>query len=514
MSENNNEKNKRIAKNTLLLYVRTMFVMVISLFTSRVVLNTLGVEDYGVYNVVGGAVAMFSVISGSLSASISRFITFELGKGNIEKLKSVFCTSVNIQIAISLLIIILGEVLGLWFLNYHMNIPVGRLGAANWVLQCSLLIFAINLISTPYNACIIAHEKMSAFAYISILEVSMKLIIVYMLFVSPIDKLVTYAILLVLVALIVRMTYGIYCSRKFQECKYQLVYDHKLVKEMTGFAGWSFFTNGAYIFNTQGINILINLYFGVAVNAARGISIQVESAIMRFVNDFTTAVNPQITKSCAVGDKESMFKLVCRGAKFSYFLMFCLALPFLFETPLILKLWLNIVPDHTVAFFRLSMIGSMCNMLGNTGATACMATGKIRHYVIVITTIGCLVFPFTWIAFKLGAVVETTYLIFIVVYISLIFIRLHIMKGLIGFPPIMFIKEVLLRVLIVTIPTILIPYMLTTLMNPGIIRLLVVTVVSFCSGVLFVYALGLSKGERVFVRNKIIELRNKVQLTK
>lgn len=238
MSQSSN--NKRIAQNTLLLYFRTLFTMLISLYTSRVVLNTLGVTDYGIYNVVGGVVAMFSVISSSLSSAVSRFITYEIGRGDFEKLKRIFSTSVNIQIGISLVIIALAETFGLWFLNTKMNIPDGRIGAANWVLQCSLLSFIINLVSVPYNACIIAHERMTAFAYISILEAVLKLVVVYMLLISTYDKLATYAVLLVAVALIVRLAYSFYCRRHFEESHYRFVYDKSLIKEMTGFAGWSF----------------------------------------------------------------------------------------------------------------------------------------------------------------------------------------------------------------------------------------------------------------------------------
>ena len=308
--------NKRIAKNTLLLYVRTLFVMLVTLYTSRVVLNTLGVSDYGIYNVVGGVVAMFSVISVSLSSSISRFITYELGHGDFDKLKRIFSTSINIQVGISLVILVLAEVFGVWFLNTKMNIPAERMTAANWVLQCSLLSFIIGLISVPYNACIIAHERMSAFAYISILEVVLKLAVVYMLLVSPYDKLATYAVLLVVVALIVRLTYGQYCKRHFEESRYRFVHDKSLIKEMTGFAGWSFFGNGAYMLNTQGVDMLINIFFGVTFNAARGVATQVQNAVMQFVNNFTVAVNPQITKSYASGEREYMYKLVFPFTRF------------------------------------------------------------------------------------------------------------------------------------------------------------------------------------------------------
>lgn len=496
--------NKRIAKNTLLLYIRTLFVMVISLFTSRVILNALGIEDYGIYNVIGGVVAMFSVISGALSSSISRFLTFELGKGYSARLNEIFSTSLNIQLCLSLIILILGEIVGLWFLNYKINIPEGRLYAANWVLQCSLLTFIINLISIPYNAAIIAHEKMSAFAYISILEVALKLIIAYLCYVSPVDKLITYSILLVCVSIVIRITYGIYCNYNFEETRYKKIYDRTLIKEMTGFAGWSFFTNCAYIFNTQGVNILINLFFGVGMNAARGIAVQVETAIKKFVIDFTTAINPQITKNYAAGNMEVMYKLICRGSKFSYLLMFCLSLPFLFETPTILKLWLNIVPEHTTAFFRLSIIGTLIDLLGNTGYTACMATGKIKKYVLIVTSIGCMVFPLSWMAYTLGMPVESCYIIFAIIYLIVDIVRLRLMRQMIGFPPMMFVKDVFMRILSVTILSVSLPIIVVLLFDSSLYRMFANGCLCLCSALLCSFFAGLDKGEKQAIRSRIL----------
>lgn len=290
---NTNQNSKRIAKNTLLLYVRMLFMMAVSLYTSRVVLQTLGVENFGIYNVVGGVVAMFSVISGSLSAAISRFITYELGKGDKDQLIRIFSSSVTIQLGLGLIILLLAEVIGVWFLNTKMTIPTDRMYAANWVFQLSILTFIINLISVPYNAAIIAHEKMSAFAYISILEVVAKLIIVYMLLWSPFDKLIFYAILMASVALIIRFVYGYYCKRHFEECTFHFIFDKELLKKMFSFAGWNFIGAASAVLRDQGGNIVINLFCGPAVNAARGIAYQVNNAITGFVSNFMMALNPQ-----------------------------------------------------------------------------------------------------------------------------------------------------------------------------------------------------------------------------
>lgn len=507
---NNSSNNKRIAKNTLLLYFRTLLIMAITLYTSRVILNALGVEDYGIYNVVGGVVAMFSLISGSLSNAISRFITFELGRGNIKRLSVIFSTSVNIQLGLSLLIMILGAIAGGWFLNTQMNIPDERMEAANWVLYCSLLMFCINLVSLPYNACIIAHERMAAFAYVSILEASLKLLICYLIVVSPFDKLISYAILLVAVALIIRLVYGIYCDRHFEECHYRPVYDRSLLKQMGNFAGWQFLTSSCWLFNTQGVNILINMYFGVTLNAARGVATQVDSAIQQFVNNFMTAVNPQITKDYASGKIEEMFTLVCRGAKFSYFLLLLFAIPVMFETEYILKLWLKTVPDHTVVFLRLAIIGSMLNMLGGTGLTACMATGKIKSYAIWVSSVGFLVFPLTWIAFECGLPVESTYIAFILVYIGVNIVKLHVMKKLLRFPPLLFVRKVIVPMVLVTPVSIIAPYIVTCSTGESFWRLCLTVMVSLVSSSTTIFLIGLTSNERKALVGRGGELLHKL----
>lgn len=521
MSNQTSDNNKRIAKNTLLLYVRMLFTMAVSLFTSRVILNTLGVEDYGIYNVVGGIVTMFSVLSGSLSSSISRFVTFELGKGNIERLKTIFSTGVNIQLGMSVLIIIVAEAVGIWFLNIKMNIPADRMVAANWVFQCAILTFVLNLLSVPYNAAIIAHEKMSAFAYISVVEVSLKLIIVYMLMISPFDRLETYAVLLLLVGAVIRFIYGYYCKRHFEECTYHFVIDKPVLKEMTGFAGWNFFGNGAYMLNTQGINILMNLYFGVAVNAARGIATQVDAALKQFVNNFTTAVNPQITKSYAQGDLDYMHKLVCRSAKFSAFLMLFFAIPIILETHSILTIWLKTVPEYAAVFLQLIIISSFVDtVLANSLVTSMFATGNIKRYQIIVTTVGCLVFPFSWIAFQLGFQPEIAYVLYFIVYAILLGVRLFLLKDMVKLPVMMYVREVLFRFFPVMMISFIPPTIIRFSMQEGLMRLILLCLVSAIVTAIIEYWIGLTKNERKFILDKINNnikgkyLKMKVLLTK
>lgn len=473
------------------------------------VLQTLGVEDYGVYNAVGGVVTMFAVISGALSNAISRYLTYGLGKNDGDRLNAIFCTGLNIQIIISIVIVILCELLGVWFLNHKMNIPPDRVYAANWVLQCSLLTFVINLISVPYNACIIAHEHMNAYAYISIVDALLKLSVAFLIIVSPYDKLIVYSVLLVVVSLIVRIIYGIYCDRYFMESRFHLLYDKTLFREMLSFAGWNFYTNGASIINSQGVTILINVYFGVILNTARGIATQVESAIGQFVNSFTTAVNPQITKTYAQNEMERMFSLVCKGAKFSYLLLLLMVVPIMIETNYILKLWLGTVPDHASIFVRLALVGSMVTTLGCTGYTACMATGNIKKYAIWLTSIGSFVFISTWGLFIVGAPVESTYYAFIVVYILVQIARLLIMKGLLDFPIMLFTKEVILKIIP---PTLLgfIPFILVRIMDESLVRLLLVCVLSISWVSLLIYIFSLTKNEKALLKRKIIAVKNRL----
>ncbi len=502
--------NKRIAKNTMLLYVRMMFLMFISLYTSRVVLKALGVDDYGIYNVVGGVVAMFSILSGSLSGAISRFFTFELGTGNVEKLKRVFSSSITIQLGLAFFFIILAETVGLWFLNYKMQIPLARLEAANWCLQFSIITFAINLWSVPYNAAIIAHERMSAFAYISIFEGVGKLVIALCIAYNPFDRLVFYALLIALLSWTIRIIYTRYCKRNFEECTYHFIYDHELLKKMFSFAGWSFFGAGSWHLMTQGVNILLNVYFGVTVNAARGIANQVDATIMQFVNNFMTAVNPQITKSYAAGDKGYMFSLMFRSSKISYFLMLFFAIPIFCETDFILSLWLGMIPEYAVAFARLALIVSMIHVLSNTMVTAMLATGNIKKYQIIVGGLGMLVFPIAWFFFYMGLPPETAYLSTIIVFLCQLVCRLKLLKDMIGLSPVDFFHEVLLKVIFVTVLASIIPIMITYVFDDNVLRLIIVGLCSTICSITCIWVWGLNDLERKFLMASINRVKSRL----
>lgn len=510
MASNTTANNTRIAKNTLALYARMLLMMFISLFTSRVILDSLGEDNYGIYNVVGGVVAMFSILSGPLSGAIQRFLSFELGTGNKERLRDVFSTSVSIQILMAAIILVVGEAIGLWFLNTQMNIPEGRMGAANFVLQCSLLTFVINIISLPYNAAIIAHEKMSVFAYISILEAILKLAIAYLIYISPFDKLKLYALLLLGVALLVRVIYGIYCGKKFKETHYNYHLNKALFKEMMGFAGWNFFGTTAYMFNTQGVNMLINVFFGVKVNAARAVANQVNSALSHFVNSFTTAINPQITKSYASKDFKYLYRLISNGSKYSFFIMLIMVVPIVLEADTILSIWLKKIPDETDMFVRLVVLSTLSSIIGNSMMTGVLATGNIKRYQLKINIFGSLTFPFTWVVYLLGAPAYATYFILIVMNLLTHLIRLDELRKLMDFPVLDYFRFYFSRMAVVFVLVFVAPALICFLMPSSFLRLLTTTAVSIIWSIICIYYVGFEKNERNYFLTRAVSMVNKI----
>ena len=502
MPQDNISNNKRIAKNTVLLYIRTLIILVIALYTSRVVLQALGVDDYGTYNVVGGFVAMFSLLSGSLSNAISRYITFELGKDDKKRLMEVFSTSVTVQIILAVIVIVLAEIVGVWFLNVKMNIPDGRMVAANWVFQCSLLTFAINLISIPYNACIIAHERMNAFAYVSILEAVLKLGAVLLLFVVGFDRLIVYAVLLVIVATVIRLIYGVYCDRHFDECKYHFSLNKPLIKEMTSLAGWNMLGSSGAILNSHGINLLMNLFFGVTVNAARGLAVQVNSAVTQFVNSFTTAVNPQITKSYAKEEKDYMFKLVAMSSKYSFYLMLMLVVPIIAEAPFLLKLWLKTVPDYTVLFVRLTLVASLISTLSSPLYTLALATGNIKKYQIVVGSLSLSCFFVTYVCYKLGLPVESAYYAYIIMQVVILVARLKIVSDLTELNLMQFSRSVLSKVVLVSLIVVVILYLAKSIfVSSTFVNSLVIIFIASVASFISIVFVGLDSYERNFFIN-------------
>lgn len=394
--------NKTIVKNTLFLYFRMMFTMIISLYTSRVILQILGVNDYGIYQAVGGIVGFLSFINGALSTGSSRFLTFELGKGNMEKLKKTFSTTLTIHIILALIIIFTAELCGTWFIENKMNIPVDRMDAALYTFHISLLTAFFTLTQVPYNATIIAHERMSIYAYVSIFEASLKLAIVFLLTVGNIDRLKLYSTLLFIIQVGLMFFYRYYCSKHFLEVKFKLSLNKAIFKEIAAFSGWSLFANASIALNNQGILLLLNMFFSPAVVAARAISIQVNMAANQFVNNFRTAINPQIVKKYASEDYQGSKQLLLASTKFSYYMMLILSLPICLSADYLLHIWLGNVPEYTSIFLQLIIIQSLFQVFDTSFYTALYAKGRLRENALISPTLGFISFPIIYFLFKVG----------------------------------------------------------------------------------------------------------------
>lgn len=495
----------RIAKNTILLYFRMLLMLFIGLFTSRVILQALGVNDYGVYNVVGGVVAVFTFVTNSISNSIVRFLTYEIGRGDADKLRKVFFTSVIIQMMIALVVALLVETVGMWLLHNKLDVPEGSMDVASVVLHCSLGVLMVNLLAVPFNASIIAHEKMGAYAAISILEALLKLSVALLLFLSPYNKLKSYAVLMLIVAVIVRLVYGTYCRRHFPESRVGLKWDSDMVGEISGFALWSFFGSGAYVLNMQGISIVLNIFFGVVVNAARGIATQVEGIVKQFVTNMLTAFNPQITKSWASGDKDYCFVLVTKASKYVYLIILTIMLPLSLESEILLRLWLGQVPEYATLFVTLTFC-TLLELVANPLHTLQLATGRVRNYFLLTASVSYLVLPLLCLAFRFGAPPQWAYYSFFSVYLLVGVLRVFYVHRQTGFPLAPYLS-MMLRLALVTCCTLPLPLAIRIFMSQGLLRLLVVCLLSWSAAALSVWMLALSRGEKDYVRSKVKLIR-------
>lgn len=440
--------NKRIATNTLFLYVRMLLTIAVNLYAVRVIWQVLGIDDYGIYNVVGGIVLMFQFLNGAMISTSQRFISFELGRGDQESLKRTFSISVTTHILLSIAILVLAETVGLWFLNAKMNIPDDRMYAANWVYQCSVLAFLVGVVSVPYNACIVAHEHMKAYGYFGVLEVVLKLAIVYLLMIISFDKLIVYAVLVLCVAVVMRLIYGVYCHRHFAECCYRFVKDNKLMGDMFSFAGWSFVGNLGFSVRDQGVNILVNLFFSVTMNAAKGIASQVSYVVRGFTQNFQMALNPQITKRYAAGEIESMTQLLRAGCKYSFFLIMLLATPLYFAAGPVLSLWLDEIPPYAIGFLRLTLMVVLIDSMVSPIVTAIQATGRIKKFQIVISVIMFSTFPIAWLWLKIDS--SNPYVVMYVLIIASIvglYARLRLLQEQMTFSMTDFFRRVIFRVI-------------------------------------------------------------------
>lgn len=505
------ENNNRILKNSLLLFFRMFLTLVVSLYTSRIILNTLGVEDFGVYNVVGGFVTMFAFLNSAMASATQRFLTFEIGCEDDDQLIKVFSMSVNIHFIIAFVILLLAETVGLWFVNTQLTIPPERMVAAQWVFQFSILAMMVNIVSVPYNAIIIAHERMNIFAWVSIAEVSLKLLIVFMLQWFGFDKLKLYSILIFIIALIIRLIYGIYCKYEFKESKFRFHWDKSLFNTLMSYAGWNLWGNAAGVIMGQGVNVLLNIFFGPIVNAARAIAYQVNGVLQQFVINFQIAINPQIIKSYAAGDLNYMHQLIFKGAKYSFFLVFIISLPIILETEIILQLWLKIVPEYTVIFTRLVIVNILIDSISGPLMTAAQASGRIKLYQSIVGLLLVLNLPISYLFLKMGASPEVTLYVGISLSIIALYARLKIISPLINLSILEYFNAVILRIILLILVAFIAPTIVYIYLEENFIRLLLTGITSLASVLITIYYIGLIKIEQQFLNKKVKQLLNKIK---
>ncbi len=502
-----------IARNTMMLYLRLLLVAGVSLFTSRVVIEALGVDDFGVYSAVGGVVSLSLVLSTSLSSSIRRFIAFELGRaegGQLERLRATLSTSIIIQILISIALILIVESVGVWFLEHRLVIPPDRVVAARWVLQLSLGVLVVNLVSLPFQSLIIAHEKMSAFAYIGVIDAGWRLLVAYLIMQSEGDRLILYSALLLLGSILVRSAYWLYSRRHFEEARgFGFRLDRDLFSQMMSFSGWSSIGSISAILRDQGGTILLNMFGGAVVSASRGISMQVRDATTQLSQNFMTALNPQIIKAHASGSEEGrgyMMSLIEQGSRLSFYLLFVISLPILLDTKYIVSLWLGVVPSHVVIFIQLGLVLTLVASLSNTLVTSSDATGRIKRYQLVVGGIQALNLPISYLLLRGGCVLESVSLVMIGIESCALVARLCMLRGMIGLDVVGFLRRVLLNVVVVSMVAIPLPYYLSTRMGESIVELVIVSAVAVVSSLLSIYFVGCSREERREARRMLRRL--------
>lgn len=491
-------------RNTALLYFRMALMMCINLYTSRAIMQALGIEDYGVFYVVWGVVYIFSFINASMTATTQRFLTFELGAGNKQRLHEVFITSVNIHVIISLLVVLISETVGVWFLSEQMVIPDGRQGAAMWCFQLSVVTAVAEVMSCPYQSVIIAREKMSAFAYISILDAFLKLAIVGMLLITDYDRLIVYAILYTTEKLLIRLVYNLYCTRHFEESRYKWFYNKSLFRSMSSFAGWKMLENLAYALYTQGLNMLLNVFFGPVANAAQAAASQAQNAIAQFSRNFQLAVNPQITKSYASDQLREMHLLVFRGTRLTFCLLLILCLPLFVEAPFVLNLWLKEVPEGTAGFLRLLLVILMVQESSGSLIVAISATGKIKKYEVITGGLMITIVPVAYIVLKMGGAPWSVYATYLVIAVSAYIATLRIVLPQVHLPFSDYFLNVLRPCFMLLLASLVVPVAMKQLMAPGVLCSVLTIGVTVLSTGILCYAIGFDHVMRGLIKEKIL----------
>lgn len=504
--------NSRIAKNAVFMYIRMGISMLVGLYTSRVVLNVLGVEDYGLYNVIGGIISLFIVLNNALVNTTSRFITVSLAKGDAQDTRQIFNMAFLIHLFVGVLIVVLGETVGLWYLHNKLVIPDGRDLAAEWLYQFTVLSAFLNTLIVPYNASIIAHEKINVYAIVQIVDVFMRLAIVILLQFTPSDKLIFYGLLILFVTIFDFSVTFIYCRRVFTESKVLFYWSWKVFKEILRFVGWAIVGNFCSMFYSQGINLMLNAFCGPAANAARGIAVQVESMVKQFANNVQTAINPQILKSYAVKETDRMYYLIMASSRICFFLLFIISLPILFETNFILTLWLGDVPEHTANFIRIILMSVLIDAFVNPMFTANLASGKLAIYH---STLAILMYAFMFITYftiRTTRIPETVFLCYLTASIIGYVMKIYILYYQVGLKPAIYYRGALLPVIEVVGVSVIVPLIVHHFLDEGWIDFLVTSVVSVLSVSIAVYYIGINKGEREFavsiIRGRIQKIKN------
>lgn len=502
--------SSRLMKNTILLYFRMALMMCINLYTSRIVLHALGVEDYGIYNVVGGVIVMFSFLNESMTASTQRFLSFELGAGNKERLHHVFITSLHIHIIISLIVILLGETVGLWFVLEKMVIPPERMVAAQWCYQLSIFTAVLTVLNYPYQSAIIAHEKMSSFAYIAIFDALLKLLLVYLLLVFDYDRLILYAVLYAGEKLLIRMVYMIYCVQHFDECKYKWIFDKEVFQSMASFAGWSMWGNLAYVCYTQGLNMLLNIFFGPIVNAARAVAVQAQGAVGQLADNFRLAINPQITKTYAAGQVTELHRLIFRGSRLTFCLLLTICLPLVAETPTVLNLWLKEVPDGSIVFLRILLVILMIQQFYSTLVTSVSATGRIKKYETTVSALMLTIIPIAYVVLRMGGMPYMVFVVYLVVVVIAYLTILYIALPMIQLSLIDYLVHAVKPCMIVFVLSLIVPVSMKLLVPPGLVTSLLNCTLTVISTAVLSYVFGLDLEVKEMISKKIRKIVGKV----
>lgn len=503
-------ENKRIAVNTVMLYIRMFGVMGISIYISRIVLATLGVTDFGIYSVISGIVVIFSFLQTVMASSVQRFLNVDLGAGNIQQLRKTFNSAFQIHFFIAIIVVVLGETLGLWFLNYRMEIPAERMSAANVIYQFSLLVCVFQMMLTPFSAIVTVHERMSILAYISFADVFLKLILVIIMSLSSFDNLIFYGLIMLFTTVIDFSLYFFYTRFKFEEVRLSFQVDMNQIRNIGSFAGWSMFGNFAYVMSTQGVNILLNLFFGPSVNAARAVTTQVQAAVTSFVYNFQIASVPQITKSYVTGNYHRMYALIYATSKMSFYLLLLVALPLFFKMPYVLGLWLKEVPDHTVVFTRLVLIYMLIDSISGGMTTSVNATGKIKKYQLLNSVITLLTLPISYLLLKVGLESECVYVVDIFVILTAQIVRIVIVLPIISLPYKEYFENVVYRIVSVVFIAVVPCYYINTISNNNFASLVIVCLCCTLIVATFVYLIGITKNERQMINKLVLDKVTKI----